>query len=171
MRIFVSGGTGVVGRPAVAGLIAAGHDVTVVGRTSERAEQIRAAGAVPIQVDLFDPTGLVAAVAGHDAVINLATHIPAPSKAARGAAWAENERLRREASGYLVDAALAAGATVFVQESLAFAYADGGDNILDEDSPLLGDDLSAGIATAEANTARFCARRWSGCGPAVRSLL
>jgi nucleoside-diphosphate-sugar epimerase len=166
MRIFVSGGTGVIGRPAVERLIAVGHEVTVVARKPERAEQIRAVGAVPVEVGLFDPASLIIAVAGHEVVINLATHIPPPSKAARGAAWAENERLRREASGYLVDAGMSAGASVFVQESLAFAYADGGERFLDEDSALLGDDVSAGISTAEANVARF--REGGGRGVVLR---
>jgi nucleoside-diphosphate-sugar epimerase len=166
MRIFVSGGTGVVGRPVVERLVRAGHEVTVVGRTPERADQIRAVGADPVTVDLFDPDAVRAAVAGYDAVVNLATHIPPPSKAASADAWAENDRIRREASGYLVDAALAGGATTFVQESLAFAYADGADGWLDEDSPLLGDGLSEAIATAEANTARFAAQ--GGRGVALR---
>ncbi len=46
-----------IGRPAVERLVAAGHELTVVARTPERAEQIRAAGAVPVEVDLFDPGG------------------------------------------------------------------------------------------------------------------
>lgn len=162
MRIFVSGGTGVVGRPAVEGLVAAGHEVSVLARSAERAALVRAAGAVPVEVSLFDPAGLTDAVAGHDAVVNLATHIPAPTKASGAQAWAENDRIRREASGHLVDAALAAGARVFVQESLAFAYADGGDGWLDEDSPLLGDDLSAGITVAEGNVRRFAEQGGSG---------
>jgi len=155
MRIFVSGGTGVIGRPVVERLVRSGHDVTVVGRSAERAAQIRAAGAVPLRVDLFDAEAVRTAVAGHDVVVNLATHIPPPTKSASADAWAENDRIRREVSGHLVDAALAAGASTFVQESLAFAYADGGDGWLDEDSPLLGDGLSAAIGVAEANTRRF----------------
>jgi nucleoside-diphosphate-sugar epimerase len=166
MRIFVTGGTGVIGRPTVQRLVAAGHDVTVVARTPERAEQIRLAGATPARVDLFDATGLRAAVAGHDAVLNLATHVPPPNKASNGDAWAENERIRREASGHLVDAALAAGASVFVQESLAFAYADGGDEWLDEASPLLEAEVAAGITAAEASVARFA--REGGRGVALR---
>jgi nucleoside-diphosphate-sugar epimerase len=166
MRIFVSGGTGVIGRPVVERLVRAGHEVTVVGRTPERADQIRAAGATPVQVDLFDADAVRAAVVGHEAVVNLATHIPPPSKSASADAWAENDRIRREVSGLLVDAALAAGATTFVQESLAFAYADGGDEWLDEDRPLLGDGLSAAILVAEANTKRVADQ--GGRGVALR---
>jgi nucleoside-diphosphate-sugar epimerase len=162
MRIFVSGGTGVIGRPVVERLVAAGHEVSVLARSAERAVQIRAAGATPVEASLFDPAGLEAAVAGHDAVVNLATHIPAPTRAAGADAWAENDRIRREASGHLVDAALAAGARVVVQESLAFAYADGGDQWLDEDSALLGDDLRGAIPVAEGNTRRFAERGGSG---------
>lgn len=166
MRIFVSGGTGVIGRPVVERLVRAGHQVTVVGRTPERAAQIRTAGATPVEVDLFDAAAVVAAVAGHEAVVNLATHIPPPSKSASTDAWAENDRIRRVASGHLADAALAAGATTFVQESLAFAYADGGDEWLDESSPLLGDTLSGAIEVAEANARRVADQ--GGRGVALR---
>ena len=155
MRIFVTGGTGVIGRPSVVRLVAAGHDVTVLARSSEKAAQVTEAGATPVEVSLFDPAGLRAAVAGHDAVVNLATHIPPLSKAARASAWMETERIRREGSTNLVDAAIEAGAAVFVQESLAFYYPDSGDRWIDERAPLEGGDIIGGIETAEANVARF----------------
>src|SRR5690242_528809 len=122
MRIFVAGATGILGRRAVADLVAAGHSVTAVVRSDAKADVARALGAEPVRVSLFDPEALRAAVAGHDAVCNLATHIPPLSRAADPRAWNENNRIRSEASGNLVDAALAAGASVYVQESIAFLY-------------------------------------------------
>ena len=44
---------------------------------------MRRAGAAPVAVSLFDPDALRAAVAGHDAVVNLATKIPTLTQAAR----------------------------------------------------------------------------------------
>ena len=44
----------------------------------------------------------------------------------------ENDRLRTEASRNLADAAAGAGATRFIQESIAFLYRDGGDGVIDE---------------------------------------
>jgi nucleoside-diphosphate-sugar epimerase len=51
-------------------------------------------------------------------------------------AWEENDRLRSLASRILADAAKSAGIRLYVQESITFIYADGGDSWLDEDSPL-----------------------------------
>jgi len=56
-------------------------------------------------------------VAGHDAVVNLATHMPPSTlRMLLPGAWRENDRIRRFASAILVDAAIAA-APRFVQES------------------------------------------------------
>jgi nucleoside-diphosphate-sugar epimerase len=156
MRVFVAGATGVAGRRAVAQLVAAGHEVTGIARTPEKEARLRALGARPVGVSLFDPGALRAAVAGHDAVVNLATKIPPLAKAARAAAWAENERIRREASGHLVDAAIAAGAKVFVQESLAFLYGEHGDEWVDAaTTPWHPSQFTEAMGVAEANAARF----------------
>jgi nucleoside-diphosphate-sugar epimerase len=157
MKIFVAGATGVLGTPAVTELVAAGHDVTGVARRPASAARLRAIGVTPVAVDLFDRPALAAAVAGHDAVVNLATHIPPVKDIAKHEAWAENSRLRSEASANLVDAALAAGATVYVQESVAFLTEGGGDEWIDETAPLLDIDVTAPVRQAEANAARFAA--------------
>jgi hypothetical protein len=71
-----------------------------------------------IEVDLFDSVAVRSAVAGHDVVVNLATHIPRSTlQILLPWAWRENDRLRRVGSATLVDAALAAGIARFVQES------------------------------------------------------
>lgn len=158
MKVFVAGATGVVGRPAVAGLVAAGHSVTAVARSAAKAALLREAGAAPVEVDLFSASAVAAAVDGHEVVVNLATHIPPVSRSARKTAWATNDRLRVEASAHLVDGALAAGAERVVQESICFPYLDGGDDWIDEDHPV---DHSfhgfVGAGAAEANVARFTA--------------
>ena len=112
MRVFVAGATGVIGRRAVSALVAAGHDVTAVVRTPAKAELVRSLGATPVEVSIFDPAALRGAVAGHDAVCNLATHIPPLTRAAEPRSWDENNRIRTDGSRNLVDAALAAGATL-----------------------------------------------------------
>lgn len=157
MKVFVTGGTGVVGTRAVPALVAAGHEVTAVARGPEKAALVRSMGAVPATVDLFDPRAVKGAVDGHEAVVHLATSIPPMWKAARTSAWATNERLRREASGHLVDAALATGAARFVQESICFPYLDQGDAWIDEDAPVDHVGPFAGSAVAEAGAARFTA--------------
>jgi len=155
MKVFLAGGTGVLGRRAVPALVAAGHDVTALSRSPEKDELLRSLGATPVRVDLFDPVALKEAAGGHDAVVNLATSIPPATKAASPAAWAENDRIRREGARNLVDAALAAGSSVYVQESITFNYADGGDAWIDEDSPVEWGLQGAACADAEAAAARF----------------
>ena len=154
-KVFVAGATGVLGKRAVAQLVAAGHDVTGVARNPDKAELLRRLGARPVTVDLFDPAAVKEAVAGHDVVCNLATHIPHLSKAGLPGAWSDNDRIRSEASRNLVDAALAAGATRYVQESISFIYADGGDAWLDEDAPLDVAPYIRSVLDAESQAQRF----------------
>lgn len=155
MRVFVAGATGVAGKRGVARLVAAGHEVTGIARTPDRAERLRTLGATPVSVSLFDVDALRAAVNGHDAVVNLATKIPPVRSAARGSAWDENTRIREQGSKNLADAAIAAGAQVYVQESLAFLYDDHGAEWIDaESTPMSDSPFTAPVRAAEANTAR-----------------
>jgi nucleoside-diphosphate-sugar epimerase len=158
MRVFVAGATGVLGWRTVRDLVAAGHEVTGIARTEEKAAYLRSLGATPVRVDLFDADAVRDAAAGHDAVLNLATHVPPPAQATRRSAWHEHERIRSEGARILVDAAIAGGAKVYVQESLAFAYADAGDRWLTEDDPLLDGGAATAVRAAEAETARFPGR-------------
>ena len=159
MRVFVAGATGVLGRRVVARLVGAGHDVTGVSRSTEKDAMLASLGARPVRVDLFDADALRVAAAGADAVVNVATKIPPIVQMNRMSAWGENERIRREASANLVDAAIAGGATVFVQESLAFMYGDHGDAWVDAGStPLTSSVFSDAIEAAEENVARFTAQ-------------
>jgi len=156
MRVFVAGSTGVIGHRAVRALVAAGHQVTAVVRSPAKAALARSLGATPVEVSIFDPDALRAAAAGHDAVCNLATHIPPLARAAGPGAWEENTRIRTEGSRNLVDAALTAGATVYVQESIAFVYGDHGDEPVDAAStPVVDNRFSGPVRAAESEAKRF----------------
>jgi nucleoside-diphosphate-sugar epimerase len=158
MRVFVAGATGVLGRRAVRALTVAGHDVTALVRSPAKAAIARALGATPVEASLFDPERLRTVIAGHDAVCNLATHIPPLTHAADRRAWDENSRIRSEGSRNLVDAALAAGATCYVQESIAFLYGEHGDECIDAATTPIVDSAPTGpIREAESHTARFAA--------------
>jgi 2-alkyl-3-oxoalkanoate reductase len=146
-RIFLAGATGVIGRKVVPLLLTAGHEVTGLARTPAKAAQLTAAGAAPALVQLFDPVTLPAVVAGHDVVINLATHIPTMARAGLPGVMRENNRIRTEGSANLARAARLAGAQRYVQESLTFLYADGGDTWLNEDADR---DVPAGFASNDA---------------------
>lgn len=155
MKVFVCGGTGVIGWRAVKALVEAGHDVTALVRSEAKADLVRSLGATPAEVDLFDSPAVSEAVAGHRAVINLATKIPPAFEARKARSWADNDRIRIEGSRNLADAAVAAGAVRFIQESIAFLYRDHGDEWIDETSPNIDTPLTAAVDAAEANTKRF----------------
>ena len=59
MKVFVAGATGVLGRATVPRLVAAGHEVWGTARSLEKADQLRAQGAAPVTVDLFDPVSVL----------------------------------------------------------------------------------------------------------------
>jgi nucleoside-diphosphate-sugar epimerase len=157
MKVFVAGATGVLGRRTVAGLLADGAQVTAIARTDSKAAALDRLGATPARVSLFDRDALSAAVAGHDVVVNLATAIPTGERANDLAAWDDNDRIRREGSRNLVDAALDAGAERYVQESISLLYADGADAWLDESAPVEPTVITACALAAEAEAARFTA--------------
>jgi 2-alkyl-3-oxoalkanoate reductase len=155
MRIFLTGATGVIGRRVLPLLVALDHGVTaLVHRPQSRAE-IERAGAVPVHVDLFARDALQRAVAGHDAVINLATHLPAGWRMFLPGAWAENDGIRRVASANLVDAAITGGVTRFIQESFAPAYPDRGEAWIDERTSLAPVRLNRSLVDAERSAQRF----------------
>ena len=166
MKLFVSGATGALGKQLVPLLVAAGHDVSAVARTPEKAAVLERAGARPVTVNLFDAAAVRAAVAGHEAVVNVATHIPPAAKALLPGAWRENDRIRREASKNLVEAALAAGAARFVQESFAPMYPDRGDAWIDETVPVTPAPYSRSTVAAEEQAHHFT--RSGGAGVVLR---
>jgi nucleoside-diphosphate-sugar epimerase len=155
MQIFVAGATGVLGRRVVPELLSRGHRVRAVARSDAKAAMLRGQGAEPVSVDLFDAAAVGTAVAGSETVLNLATAIPPTRRMLSPSAWRMTNRLRTDAARNLVDAALATGAARYVQEALAFVYADHGAAWIDEDATF---DLPAqfdGVRAAEAETRRF----------------
>ena len=162
-RVFVTGATGAIGQYVVPDLVAAGHEVTGLARSDDKAAQLSAQGAKAAHVSLFDAEELRDAFAGHDVVANLATSIP---RSTRRSAWAENDRIRTEGSRAVVDAAIAAGVGRLVQESITFPYADNGDGWIDENAIFDPGTLMTSVVEAEANTARF--RAAGGAGVVLR---
>lgn len=161
--IFVTGATGVIGRRLLPLVLARGHRVTAVGRSAEKRGALERMGAAAVDLDLFDAVAVRAAVAGHDVVVNLATHIPPSSvRMFLPGTWRENDRIRREGSRILADAAIAAGARRFVQESFALIYADGGDAWIDERSPIRPVRYSRSVVDAERSAQRASERGVTG---------
>ncbi len=166
MRIFVAGATGVVGRRLIPLLVDAGSDVTAVARSPEKSAELKKQGATPVSVDLFDPPAVMDAVAGHNTVINIATKIPSGMKVLMPGSFAENIRIRREASQNLALAAIEARAQRFIQESFAPAYPDRGDEWIDESVPIQPTAHIESVRDAEAAAAEFT--RSGGAGVVLR---
>jgi uncharacterized protein len=144
MRVLVSGGTGLVGRPACDALRAAGHAVTIVSREP---------GRVPARAIGWD--GLRAAMPETDAIVNLAGESIASGRwtAARKAAIRSS---RVEATRALVDAATAASPRpkVLVNASAIGYYGAHGDEPLDETAAPGADFLARVCAEWEAEARR-----------------
>jgi nucleoside-diphosphate-sugar epimerase len=150
MRLLVTGGTGVLGRALRPLAQAAGHEFA-----TPRHEEL----------DLFDPSAVADAVRDVDGVLHLATRIRSLEQLSDPDAWRENDRLRADASRILVDAAIAAGATVYVQPTVAFVYPP--DGPVSEDTPVgeVPPILRSALA-AEQQTERFA--RSGGRGVVLR---
>ncbi|MEV0612928.1 NAD(P)-dependent oxidoreductase [Nonomuraea sp. NPDC050404] len=155
MRVFVTGGTGAIGRHTIPALLESGHAVTALARTPQKAALLHARGARPAMVSLFDRAELAPAFAGHDAVLNLATSIPPMSRFMSAAAMRDNYRVRTEGSAAVVDAALEAGVGRVVQESVSMLYRDQGSRWIGEDAPVDHYPLTRGNFAAEAGAHRF----------------
>ena len=155
MKVFVAGGTGAIGRHDVAALVDGGHTVTALARSSAKAAELAGRGATTSRASLFDRAALAEAMAGHDAVVNLASAIPPMSRFMVTSAWRANDRVRREGSATLVDAALDAGVGRLVQESVAMLYPDGGADWVDEGVPTDDYPMAGANLAAEASARRF----------------
>jgi len=137
MKVFVAGASGVIGRPLVRQLVAAGHDV--VGMTSREAgtAAITDGGGEAVVCDALDADAVKVAVgsARPDVVVNELTKLPRDydTRNIDERFYATTNRIRTEVGGNLLDAAVAAGAQRFVTQSIAFLYAPEGEMVKDED--------------------------------------
>jgi nucleoside-diphosphate-sugar epimerase len=157
MRVFVAGATGAIGRPLVAQLRGAGHEVVGMTRSQEGAEALRAAGAEAAVADALDAGAVREAIeqARPEVVINELTDLDRPLNPRKYAEWlAGTNRLRKEGTRNLVDAARAAGVRRFISQSVAFAY-DFQPGTKTEGSPLMGaegGEMSGAIRELEQQT-------------------
>jgi 2-alkyl-3-oxoalkanoate reductase len=126
MRVFLAGGTGVIGRALVPQLREAGHQVTAMTRFESRAERLRAEGVEAVVCDAFDTHGVTRAVAAArpEVVVNQLTDIPDAINPRKMAEQFEtNDRLRIEGTRNLMRAAEGVGARRLISQSIAWAYA------------------------------------------------
>ena len=155
MKVFVIGATGVLGRRTVPLLVQSGHEVTALARTPEKATLLARLGATATSVNIFDSKALAKAFRGHEVVFNLATSIPTMRRSALASAWVENDKLRDLGTRSMVEAAISAGVSRFIQESITFNYQDSGDDWITEIYPVNPSTIGRSALEAEARTNDF----------------
>jgi nucleoside-diphosphate-sugar epimerase len=124
MRVFVAGGTGVLGRRLVAQLVARGHEVTATTTSAAKLGLLDQLGAAAIVMDGLDAmsVGEVVAAARPDAIVNQMTaistaHAGKPDLKHIDRFFATTNRLRTEGTDHLLAAAEAAGVSNVVWQS------------------------------------------------------
>ena len=131
MRLFLAGASGAIGRRLTPLLIAAGHRVSGITRSAANVRALEAAGVSATVVDVFDADALKKAVtaAAPEVVIHQLTDLPhaIENESELAAAYPRNARIRIDGTRNLIAAAKAARARRFIVQSVAFAYAPGGE--------------------------------------------
>lgn len=76
MKIFVTGGTGFVGKVLVRRLVAEGHEVHALSRSASGDGVLGTLGAQPVRGDLAHVAGFAPALAGMEVVVHCASPLP-----------------------------------------------------------------------------------------------
>ncbi len=137
MKVFISGATGVLGRRVVQRLSESDHSVIGLSRSEANHEWLVRHGAEPRAGDLFDQESIYKITTGCDAILHLATAIPTKSRSTR-ADWDTNDRIRRQGTRNLVEAAIGHKAGLYIQESITLIYGDQEGKWVDEGTPIPG---------------------------------
>src|SRR6266498_4064995 len=122
VRVFVAGGTGVVGRRLVPQLVARGHQVTATTTSAAKLGLLERLGADGVVMDGLDAlsVGEAVAAARPDAIVHQMTAIAGMPDMKHIDRWfATTNRLRTEGTDHLLAAAEATGVSNFVAQSYA----------------------------------------------------
>ncbi len=126
VRVFVAGGTGVLGRRLVPQLVARGHQVTATTTSAAKLGLLTRLGAEGVVMDGLDAVavGQAVAAARPDAIVNQMTglseaHAGKPNLRKADRFFATTNRLRSEGTDHLLAAAEATGVSHFVAQSHA----------------------------------------------------
>jgi nucleoside-diphosphate-sugar epimerase len=126
MRVFVAGGTGVMGRRLVPQLVARGHQVTATTTSAAKLGLLAQMGADGVVMDGLDAVSVGAAVAAArpDTIVHQMTaismaHAGKPDLKHVERWFAPTIRLRTEGTDHLLAAAEATGVSHFVAQSYA----------------------------------------------------
>jgi nucleoside-diphosphate-sugar epimerase len=126
MRVFVAGGTGVLGRRLVPQLVARGHQVTATTTNPARLALLAELGAEGVVMDGLDAAavGQAVAAARPDAIVNemtalSAAHAGRPNLRRPDRFFAGTNQLRTAGNDHLLAAAEATGVTTFATQGVA----------------------------------------------------
>lgn len=144
--VAVVGATGVLGRHLVPRLIEQGFRVRAIARRPD-APWLRALSAETVAADILDRDQVLRGLDGCAAVIHAATSIP---KLGADGDWSLNDRIRREGTQNLLDAASEVGATHYVQQSIAMLSNVSDERPQTEDDAIHGEDRLASAVEMEA---------------------
>ena len=133
MKVFIAGATGVLGRRLVQQFIERGHSAVCAARSAENEITIGKLRGESRRADLFDADSLARAAEGSDVVIHAATAIPTSAKP-RPEDWKTNDRIRREGTRALAEAAAKAGAKQFLVQSITWVARPKDQSEFDEDT-------------------------------------
>jgi 2-alkyl-3-oxoalkanoate reductase len=145
MKIFVAGATGVLGRTLVPQLVAQGHEVVGMTRSTSKQDLVRSLGARPVVADALDPDAVAEAVASAEpeVIVHELTDLSGKLSARdmrhpeRAPMAIMTNRLRSEGTDHLLAAGRAVGARRFVAQSFgAFRWARTGGPVLTEADPI-----------------------------------
>jgi nucleoside-diphosphate-sugar epimerase len=144
MRVFVAGGTGVIGRRLVPQLAAHGHQVTATTTNAAKLGLLQQLGADGVVMNGLDAASVGEAVAAArpDAIVNEMTglseaHAGQPNLRKPDRFFAATNRLRSEGTDHLMAAAEATGVSHVVAQSFgAFNGIREGGWVKTEDDPL-----------------------------------
>ncbi|CAD5990990.1 Epimerase domain-containing protein [Agreia sp. COWG] len=122
VRIFLAGGSGVLGREVIPLLLSAGHEVVATTRSDAKTAALERSGASAVVIDALDEDATRRAVrrARPDAVLHLMTDLSTGDSAS-------NAHLRSIGTRNLVEAAQLAGVTRMVAQSISWVYPAGTD--------------------------------------------
>src|SRR5436305_5114275 len=139
--MLIAGATGQIGELLTPALVAAGDEVYGLARSERSAEKVRELGAMPVMGDALDHDAVDAAVAEArpEVIVHQLTAIPRGNVNPRkfAAAFEPTNRLRRDGTRNLVDAAKRHGVSRVVAQSIAFVYrVEGTPEVVDESAPL-----------------------------------
>jgi nucleoside-diphosphate-sugar epimerase len=144
VRVFVAGGTGVIGRSLVPQLLARGHQVTATSTSAAGRDRLARLGADGVVMDGLDAASVGAAVAaaGPDVVVNEMTalsvgHAGKPNLRKPDRYFATTNQLRRQGTDHLLAAAEATGVGHVVAQSAGIFNGYRGHGwVTDEEDPL-----------------------------------